>query len=102
MTSRLSPAFADGSVTVYHGDVREVLRLLPAASIDCCVTSPPYWGLRDYGLPPSTWGGDFGCPHRWGRWAESHDQLEPSLTGPPTWPPGPATTLRSRNSAHDE
>ncbi|HEY8778170.1 MAG TPA: site-specific DNA-methyltransferase [Solirubrobacterales bacterium] len=81
MTSRLSPAFADGSVTVYHGDVREVLRLLPAASIDCCVTSPPYWGLRDYGLPPSTWGGDFGCPHRWGRWAESHDQREASEHG---------------------
>lgn len=30
------------------GDVREVLRGLPAASVHCCVTSPPYWGLRDY------------------------------------------------------
>ncbi|MFC2248770.1 site-specific DNA-methyltransferase [Labrys portucalensis] len=30
------------------GDVREQLRLLPAESFDCVVTSPPYWGLRDY------------------------------------------------------
>jgi len=31
------------------GDAREVLAELPANSADCCVTSPPYWGLRDYG-----------------------------------------------------
>jgi len=32
------------------GDVRSVVRDLPGASIDCVVTSPPYWGLRDYGV----------------------------------------------------
>jgi len=31
------------------GDAREKLRELPEQSVDCCVTSPPYWGLRDYG-----------------------------------------------------
>ncbi len=31
------------------GDVRERLAELPADSVQCCVTSPPYWGLRDYG-----------------------------------------------------
>lgn len=31
------------------GDCREVLKTLPDNSIDCCVTSPPYFGLRDYG-----------------------------------------------------
>jgi DNA modification methylase len=31
------------------GDVREVLASLPDRSVRCCVTSPPYWGLRDYG-----------------------------------------------------
>ena len=31
------------------GDVRERLADLPDASVQCCVTSPPYWGLRDYG-----------------------------------------------------
>ena len=32
------------------GDVREQLRTLPAGSARTCVTSPPYWGLRDYGV----------------------------------------------------
>ena len=31
------------------GDALETLRTLPAESVHCCVTSPPYWGLRDYG-----------------------------------------------------
>lgn len=31
------------------GDVRERLKQLPDQSVNCCVTSPPYWGLRDYG-----------------------------------------------------
>jgi DNA modification methylase len=34
---------------VYGGDCREVLASLPSDSVDCVVTSPPYWGLRDYG-----------------------------------------------------
>ena len=37
------------SVTILQGDCREVLKTLPEASVHCCVTSPPYWGLRDYG-----------------------------------------------------
>jgi len=35
---------------IFHGDALEVLRTLPDKSIQCCVTSPPYWGLRDYGV----------------------------------------------------
>jgi DNA modification methylase len=34
---------------IIHGDCIAGLRTLPDASIHCCVTSPPYWGLRDYG-----------------------------------------------------
>jgi DNA modification methylase len=37
------------SVTVIEGDCIATLRTLPAASHQCCVTSPPYYGLRDYG-----------------------------------------------------
>lgn len=33
------------------GDAAELLRERPAGSFRCCVTSPPYWGLRDYGYP---------------------------------------------------
>jgi DNA modification methylase len=39
-----------GDIQIYNGDVLDVLRQLPDDSIDCCVTSPPYWGLRDYGV----------------------------------------------------
>jgi DNA modification methylase len=38
------------SVRILIGDVRERLAELPADSVDCVVTSPPYWGLRDYGV----------------------------------------------------
>lgn len=36
-------------LTVICGDALEKLRELPDESVQCCVTSPPYWGLRDYG-----------------------------------------------------
>lgn len=35
---------------VYQGNCEEILKNLPEKSIDCCVTSPPYYGLRDYGM----------------------------------------------------
>lgn len=38
------------TVKILIGDVREQLRLLPADHFDCVVTSPPYFGLRDYGV----------------------------------------------------
>ena len=36
------------SVRLLHGDCRAVLDTLPEGSVQCCVTSPPYWGLRSY------------------------------------------------------
>lgn len=36
------------SVKILQGDCRDVLATLAADSIDCCVTSPPYWNLRSY------------------------------------------------------
>lgn len=38
------------TVQILKGDCREVLRSLPDDSVHCVVTSPPYWGLRDYGV----------------------------------------------------
>lgn len=38
------------SVRIIIGDAREKLRQLPEESVHCIVTSPPYWGLRDYGV----------------------------------------------------
>jgi len=44
------------------GDVLDKLRELESGSVHCVVTSPPYWGLRDYGT--AMWeGGDSGCDH---------------------------------------
>ena len=36
--------------TLHLGDCREILQTLPEQSVNCCVTSPPYFGLRDYGM----------------------------------------------------
>lgn len=52
-------------VTFLTGDVRARLAELPDASVHCVVTSPPYWGLRDYGAEPQVWGGDRECEHEW-------------------------------------
>jgi DNA modification methylase len=46
----VTPYFTDGDVTLWHGDALTVLRDLPDGSVDSCVTSPPYFGLRDYGV----------------------------------------------------
>lgn len=43
-----------------------MLRSLPPESVDTVMTSPPYWGLRDYGTEPQIWGGDDACEHEWG------------------------------------
>jgi DNA modification methylase len=39
------------SVRVLTGDCRDIMAAMPADSVDCVVCSPPYWGLRDYGVP---------------------------------------------------
>jgi len=58
----VKPHYSDGQATLYRGDCREVLRELPAASVQCVVTSPPYWAQRNYGL--GEWvGGDPDCDH---------------------------------------
>lgn len=48
---------------IYQGNCLEVIKSFEDNSIDCCVTSPPYWGLRDYGT--GKWeGGDENCSHK--------------------------------------
>ena len=56
------------SCKAYIGDCREVMRQLIAegVKVQTCVTSPPYWGLRDYKTPPLVWGGAVACVHEWG------------------------------------
>jgi len=57
--------------TILQGDARRIP--LGDKTVQVCVTSPPFWGLRDYGLPPSVWEteaskylGGLGHEHEWG------------------------------------
>jgi hypothetical protein len=45
-----SPYWHRDTYRLYVGDAREVLAEMPDHSADCIVTSPPYWGKRDYGM----------------------------------------------------
>lgn len=71
------------SVRILTGDAREHLKALPADSVHCCVTSPPYWRQRDYGIA-----GQFGLeqtPEEYveglrGIFAEVHRVLRPEGT----------------------
>ena len=48
---------------ILQGDCIEQLKKIGGGSVDCCITSPPYYGLRDYGT--GHWeGGDPNCPHK--------------------------------------
>lgn len=49
-------------IRILSGDCRKTLLELEDASVQCCITSPPYWGLRDYGT--ADWeGGEGDCDH---------------------------------------
>lgn len=62
----MTPLVDDPDFTLHVGDVRAVLSGLEAESVHCVVTSPPYWGLRDYGT--GEWeGGDAECDHKTGK-----------------------------------
>ncbi len=50
---------------IVQGHVLDVLRGLPADAVQTCITSPPYWGQRDYQTEPQVWGGDSAHPHVW-------------------------------------
>lgn len=67
------------------GDSLEVLKTFESESIDCCITSPPYWGLRDYGT--AKWdGGDEKCDHKGKPQATRtniHDRTQPDVNNKP-------------------
>ncbi|MFE6611958.1 DNA-methyltransferase [Amycolatopsis sp. NPDC057786] len=75
--------YRDETVTLYTGDATATLAGLAEKSVDCVVTSPPYWGLRDYGT--GTWvGGDPDCAHlaAAGRGGNISQSKHPHLTYP--------------------
>ena len=52
--------------TIIQGHVLNVFKQIPDKSINMCITSPPYWGLRNYETNPQIWDGDEDCEHEWG------------------------------------
>ena len=55
-------ALTSPTANLLGGDVLAILRGFPEASVACCITSPPYFQLRDYDLPTTQWGdGWVGC-----------------------------------------
>lgn len=75
------------TVRILRGDCRELLKTLPNESVHTVVTSPPYWGLRDYGVEPSIWGGKADCQHEFGEVGKRHRG----------GPPGDGDALRGRD-----
>lgn len=62
----MNPYFETDYGKLYNGHVLETLKALPSDTISCCITSPPYWALRDYGTDGVVWDGDADCEHEWG------------------------------------
>jgi|GEM_PF-1354630 len=61
----MKPYYEDSHVTVYNSDALTALKAMPSESVDMCMTSPPYFGLRAYHTEPQIWGGDANCEHQW-------------------------------------
>jgi DNA modification methylase len=62
----MEPYWKSSDGTVYYGNVMDVLKEMPDEFVHMCVTSPPYWGLRNYDLKSQIWDGDSECEHVWG------------------------------------
>ena len=57
--------YHDPHASIINADCRDMSELADD-SIQCVVTSPPYWGLRKYaGVPDLIWGGREDCRHEW-------------------------------------
>jgi len=76
--------------TIILGHALDVLPQLPAESVSCITTSPPYWGLRDYGIEPVIWDGDKNCKHDFGEYNskllhENRQNLDGGTLGNPKY-----------------
>ena len=61
------------------GHILPILKAMPDNYVDTSITSPPYWGLRDYGESTKViWDEDKNCEHIWGKSIALHDNLRPS------------------------
>jgi DNA modification methylase len=68
-------------LTIINADALAALRGLPGASVHCVVTSPPYYGLRDYGTAKWAGGNDPSCTHGVRREWDGAKQTQGAMTG---------------------
>ncbi len=59
-----APWYSSGGVEIRVGHVLDVLAAMEPESVQTCVTSPPYYGLRSYSTTPQIWGGSPDCDHQ--------------------------------------
>lgn len=64
--------------TIICGDCFQVMKDIEDKSVNCIITSPPYWGLRDYKTDGIIWDCDPECGHNWQQNISQHDNLRPS------------------------
>jgi len=72
------------------GNALNILKTLPAESVNCVVTSPPYFSLRDYGIEPVIWDGDKNCKHEFNEYDskllhENRQNLDGGTLGNPEY-----------------
>ena len=80
--------FEQDGVTLLIGDVLDVLAKMEPESVDCVVTSPPYWSLRQYsGEQDRIWGGEPEHAHEWGSVSKNGAAVE-GYTGKRKWQHG--------------
>jgi len=58
--------YRDKHSIMYQGDAFKVLQQFSAQLVDCVVTSPPYFGKREYDIEPIVWDDNGDCEHEWG------------------------------------
>ena len=105
----MEPYWKQDNNIIYQGHVLEVLKSMADESVQMCVTSPPYWGLRDYGLEPMVWDEwpkelalVFECEHEWGD--ELISQANDSNRGTMEWTTGgnPAAKVKGEKSGQGQ
>lgn len=96
----MTPYYADDSATLYLGDALAIGRQLESGSVNCIVTSPPYFGLRDYGEP-----GQYGLEASPAEYVETmralFAELRRVLTDDGTCGSTSATATRDRGATRD-
>ena len=73
---------------IYQGNALNVLKSFSKDTIDLAITSPPYWGLRNYGEINETWDGDPKCDHEFTKPEKAFNSSQPTkwnTSAPEIW-----------------